>query len=179
MRFGSLSAKCANKALVPPIARQACRLDHKPETAATATPQDQACAPRRHFVICYSLLHTFCPKLIGSSPFCIMVAMWWREPRFLSRECWRNGLERSENLVVEFIGFPKRHLASSARHCVERSLKCERWTCARNDCWRLKCKTRNYSLPSPRIRSMLWPTHSRQSPALQTESAHTHGQAKS
>src|SRR6266568_6625860 len=67
VRFGSLSAKCANKTLVPPIARQACRLDHKPKTVTTATPQNQVSAPRRHFVICYSLFHTFCPKLIGSS----------------------------------------------------------------------------------------------------------------
>ena len=57
-----LGAKCANEALVPPLARQACRLDHKPKTVTKATPHDQVCAPRRHFVICYSSFHTFCPK---------------------------------------------------------------------------------------------------------------------
>jgi hypothetical protein len=66
MRFGSLSAKCSNKTLVPPIARQARRLDDKPETATTATPQDQVRSPKWHFVIRYSLLHMFCPKLIGA-----------------------------------------------------------------------------------------------------------------
>src|SRR6266446_10024364 len=130
MRFGSLSTKCANKALVPPIARQACSLDHKPKTATKATPHDQVRAPRRHFVICYSSFHTFCPKLIGSSLFRIMVATWFREPRFLSRECWCNGLERSENLVMEFIGFPKPHLASSARHRSRALVPRQRRTCS-------------------------------------------------
>ena len=59
MRFDLLSAKCPNKTLVPPIARQVCSLDHKPKSATTATPQDQACAPRRHFAICYSSFHMF------------------------------------------------------------------------------------------------------------------------
>ncbi len=92
----ALSAQCANKTLVPPIARQACRLDHKPKTATTATPNDQVCASRRHFVICYLSFHAFRPKRIGSSLFCIMVATWLREPRFLSIECWCNGLGRFE-----------------------------------------------------------------------------------
>ena len=96
MRFGSLSAKSANKALVPALARLACRLDDKPKTATTATPHDQVHLPKRHFVIHYSLFHMFCPKLIGASLFCIMVATWLREPRFLSRECWCNGLGRFE-----------------------------------------------------------------------------------
>ena len=130
MRFGSLGAKCANKILVPSIARQVCRLDHKPETATTAAPQDQVRSPQRHFVTRNSSLHMFFPELTGSSLFCIMVAMWLREPLFLSRECWRNGLERSENLVMEFIGFSKRHLASRLRRCVERSLKCDKWASA-------------------------------------------------
>src|SRR5206468_12875227 len=55
----ALSAQCANKTLVPPIARQACRLDQKPKTATQAAPHDQICAPRRHFVIRYSSFHTF------------------------------------------------------------------------------------------------------------------------
>ena len=130
VRFGSLSAKCANKALVPPIARQACRLDHKPETVTTATPQDQVCGPRRHFVIRYSSFHTFWPKLIGSSLFCITGATWLREPRFRSRECLCNGLGRSENLVMEFIGFPKPHLASSARHWSRALVPRQRRTCS-------------------------------------------------
>src|SRR5213594_2554231 len=104
-----LGARCANEALVPPLARQACRLDHKPKTVTTATPQDQVCAPRRHFVICYSSFHTFCPKLIGPSLFCIMVATWLREPRFLSRECWCNGLGRFEINWGNFIGLLKGH----------------------------------------------------------------------
>src|SRR5438034_9422361 len=91
-----LGAKCANKTLVPPIARQARRLDHKPKTAITATPHDQVCAPRRHFVICYFSFHTLWPKLIDSSLFCITGATWLREPRFLSRKCWCNGLGRFE-----------------------------------------------------------------------------------
>jgi hypothetical protein len=74
MRFGSLSANRANKALVPPIARQARRLDHKPKTAINATPHDQVHSPKRHFVIRDSLFHMSCPKLIGASLFCIMVA---------------------------------------------------------------------------------------------------------
>src|SRR6266576_5449772 len=99
MRFDALSAKCPNKTLVPPIARLARRLDHEPKTVTTATPQDQVCVARRHFVISYSTFHTFCPKLIGSSLFCIIVATWGREPRFLSRWGTCNGLEQSENLV--------------------------------------------------------------------------------
>src|SRR2546421_11029174 len=91
-----LGAKCANEALVPPIARQACRLDHKPKTATKATPHDQVRAPRRHFVVCYFFFHILCPIIIGSSLSCIMVATLLREPRFLSRECWCNGLGRFE-----------------------------------------------------------------------------------
>ena len=75
MRFDPLSANRANKALVPPIARLAYRLDHKPKTATKATPHDRVDSPKRHFVIRYSLFHMFCPKLIGASLFCIMVAM--------------------------------------------------------------------------------------------------------
>src|SRR6267143_348528 len=91
-----MSEKHPNETLVPPIARHARRLDHKPETATTATPQDQVRSPKRHFVIHYSLLHMFCPKVIGASLFCIRAATWLREPRFLSRGCWRNGLGRFE-----------------------------------------------------------------------------------
>src|SRR6267378_3495205 len=94
MRLDSLSAKCANKTLVPSITRQAYRLDHKPETATVATPHDEVCAPRRHFVIGYSLFHTFYPALTGPSLFCIMVARSLTEPLFLTRGRWCNGLER-------------------------------------------------------------------------------------
>src|SRR6266478_7610122 len=109
MRGDSLSAKCANKALVPPIARQACRLDHKPKTATSATPNDQVCASRRHFVICYLSFHAFWPKRIGSSLFCIMVATWLREPWFLSRESLVQRLRTIRTQVGEFIGLPKGH----------------------------------------------------------------------
>ena len=112
----TLSAKSANEALVPPIARQACRLDHKPKTAITATPHDQVCAPRRHFVIRYSSFHTFWPKLIGSSLFCIMVATWFGEALFLSRERWCNGLGRFEIDRGNLLGWRKVPFPSSARH---------------------------------------------------------------
>src|SRR5439155_16251985 len=72
----------------------------------------------------------FGPKLIGSSLFCITGATWLREPRFRSRECLCNGLGRSENLVMEFIGFSKPHLASSARHWSRALVPRQRRTCS-------------------------------------------------
>src|SRR5437867_2276101 len=123
MRFDTLSAKRANKALVPPITRQACGLDHKPKTAITATPHDQVCAPRRHFVIHYCSFHTFWPKLIGSSLFCITGATWFTEPLHVSRERQCNVLGRFEICWPNSLDFRKAILASNLRRRVECSFK--------------------------------------------------------
>ena len=48
----------SRKTLRPPGACQAHGLDNKPEPETKVTPQDQVCALRRRFAICYSLLHT-------------------------------------------------------------------------------------------------------------------------
>jgi hypothetical protein len=118
MRFDSLSVQCSSKTLVPPIARQARRLDHKPETATPATPQDQVRSPKRHFVIHYSLLHIFCPILIGAYLYCMMGARRLTKPLFLSKGTLVQRLSAVHISLRKSIGFPKRHFG------VERSTLC-------------------------------------------------------
>jgi len=98
MRFDSLSANRANKALVPPIVRQACRLDgqhQKPRPQRT--PHDQVTRPSDISSILYSLFHMFCPKLIGASLFCIDGCTWFeRTLGFFRESAGCNGLGRFE-----------------------------------------------------------------------------------
>ena len=79
------SVQYSNKALAPPVTRQACGLDQKPTTAPKATPQNQVRSPSRHFVIDDSLLHTLFPELTGSSLLCITGATRFTESLFRCR----------------------------------------------------------------------------------------------
>jgi hypothetical protein len=79
------SVQYLNKALAPPITRQACGLDQKPTTAPKAAPQNQVRSPSRHFVIDDSSLHALFPELTGSSLLCITGATRLAESLFRCR----------------------------------------------------------------------------------------------